>query len=110
MTDGARTREDLRITIMGAGPGGLCMAIKLKEVPLKAGFVPASYIEECDPDGLMLAGRNISGGFIAHSSYRVTGNSVAMGEAAGVTCAVAAKNKALPHEVPFEDLGVKPVA
>ena len=58
----------------------------------------------------IIAGRNISGGFIAHSSYRVTGNSVAMGEAAGVTCAVAAKNKVLPHEVPFEDLGVKPVS
>ncbi len=61
-----------------------------------------------DVDGLMLAGRCISGSFIAHSSYRVTGNAVAMGEAAGITCAIAARNKVLPHEVPFEELGVKP--
>jgi hypothetical protein len=30
-----------------------------------------------------MAGRCISGDFLAHSSYRVTGNAVAMGEAAG---------------------------
>ena len=42
MTDGARTREDLRITIMGAGPGGLCMAIKLKE----AGFENFTIVEK----------------------------------------------------------------
>ena len=58
----------------------------------------------------MMAGRCISGDFIAHSSYRVTGNAVAMGEAAGVTCAVAAKEKVLPHEVPFEALNATPVA
>jgi hypothetical protein len=32
-----------------------------------------------------------------------------MGEAAGVACAIAARNKVLPHEVPFEELGVKTV-
>jgi hypothetical protein len=30
-----------------------------------------------------------------------------MGEAAGVVCAVAAREKVLPHEVPFGELGVK---
>lgn len=71
--------------------------------------IPLRSLIAKDVDGLVLAGRCISGGFIAHSSYRVTGNAVAMGEAAGVTCAVAAKNKVLPHEVPFSELGVKPV-
>ena len=47
MTDGARTREDLRITIMGAGPGGLCMAIKLKE----AGFENFTIGEKGDQIG-----------------------------------------------------------
>ena len=46
-----------------------------------------------------MAGRCISGDFVAHASYRVTGNSVAMGEAAGVTAAIAARTKRLPHEV-----------
>jgi formylglycine-generating enzyme required for sulfatase activity len=54
-------------------------------------------------DALMMAGRNISGDFIAHSSYRVTGNSVAMGEAAGVTAAIAALSKRLPHEVEWTE-------
>jgi hypothetical protein len=36
-----------------------------------------------DVDGLLLAGRCISGDFFAHASYRVTGNAVATGEAAG---------------------------
>lgn len=47
MTDGARTREDLRITIMGAGPGGLCMAIKLKE----AGFENFTIVEKGEQIG-----------------------------------------------------------
>lgn len=72
--------------------------------------IPLRALMAKDIDGLVLAGRCISGGFIAHSSYRVTGNAVAMGEAAGVACAVAAKNGVLPHEVPFEELGVVPVA
>ncbi|MEY5014937.1 MAG: hypothetical protein RIS92_1295, partial [Verrucomicrobiota bacterium] len=36
-------------------------------------------------------------------SYRVTGNSVAMGEAAGVTAALAALSKRLPHEVEWRE-------
>jgi hypothetical protein len=34
----------------------------------------------------------------------VTGNAVAMGEAAGVTAAVAAKNQATPHDVSWRDV------
>ncbi|MBC2603789.1 FAD-dependent oxidoreductase [Puniceicoccus vermicola] len=49
--------------------------------------VPLRAMIAADVDNLMMAGRNISGDFIAHSSYRVTGNSVAMGEAAGAFAA-----------------------
>ena len=56
-----------------------------------------------DVDGLMMAGRCISGDFIAHASYRVTGNSVGMGEGAGVIAALAATSKRLPHEVPWSE-------
>lgn len=45
--------------------------------------IPMRSLIAADVDGLMMAGRCISGDFIAHSSYRVTGNAVAMGEAAG---------------------------
>lgn len=72
------------------------MGIKTKpyDIPLRALIAK-------DVDGLMMAGRCISGDFIAHASYRVTGNAVAMGEAAGVTAAMAAKNKIAPHDVPW---------
>lgn len=72
-------------------------------VKVKPYDVPLRSLIAKDVDGLMMAGRNISGDFIAHASYRVTGNSVAMGEAAGVTAALAATSKRLPHEVPWSE-------
>ncbi|MFZ2644572.1 MAG: FAD-dependent oxidoreductase, partial [Verrucomicrobiia bacterium] len=53
---------------------------------------------------LMMAGRCISGDFIAHSSYRVTGDSVPMGEAAGKTAAIAAKSGRLPSAVEISEI------
>ena len=69
--------------------------------------IPLRALIAKDVDALMMAGRNISGDFIAHSSYRVTGNSVAMGEAAGVTAAIAAATKRLPHDVPWSESEAK---
>ncbi|WP_135557122.1 FAD-dependent oxidoreductase [Paenibacillus cymbidii] len=64
--------------------------------------IPLRALIAADADGLLLAGRCISGDFFAHASYRVTGNAVAMGEAAGVTAALSAKSGALPQDVPWE--------
>lgn len=64
--------------------------------------IPLRALIAKDIDGLMMAGRCISGDFVAHSSYRVTGNAAAMGQAAGVTAALAAKSGKLPHEVPWD--------
>lgn len=50
-------------------------------------------------DGLLMAGRCISGDFLAHSSYRVTGNAVAMGESAGRAAAWCASHGLLPHQL-----------
>uniref|UniRef100_UPI00378303EF FAD-dependent oxidoreductase n=1 Tax=Prosthecobacter sp. TaxID=1965333 RepID=UPI00378303EF len=72
-------------------------------VKVKPYDIPLRALIAKDVDGLMMAGRNISGDFIAHASYRVTGNSVAMGEAAGVTAALAATTKRLPHDVPWSE-------
>jgi hypothetical protein len=66
--------------------------------------IPLRALMARDVDGLVLAGRCISGDFIAHSSYRVTGNAVAMGQAAGTVAALAAQQGCLPHEVPFRDV------
>jgi hypothetical protein len=80
--------------------GGRGVKVKPYDIPLRA-------LIARDVDGLMMAGRCISGDFIAHASYRVTGNSVAMGEAVGATAAVAAKNRTAPHTVPWSE--VQPV-
>ncbi len=72
-------------------------------IKVKPYDIPLRALIAKDVDGLMMAGRCISGDFIAHASYRVTGNSVAMGEAAGVTAALAATSKRLPHEVPWSE-------
>ncbi len=66
--------------------------------------IPLRSLIAKDVDGLLLAGRCISGDFIAHSSYRVTGNAVPLGEAAGKVAAVAAKTDRLPGEVSYEEL------
>ncbi len=64
--------------------------------------IPLRSLIAKDVGGLMMAGRCISGDFIAHSSYRVTGNSVALGQAAGRVSAIAAKKNKLPQEVTLD--------
>lgn len=66
--------------------------------------IPLRALIARDVDGLMMAGRCISGDFIAHASYRVTGNAVAMGEAAGATAALAASRATPPHHVPWSEV------
>ena len=77
------------------GRGGITRALPY-DIPLRALIAK-------DVDGLMMAGRCISGDFVAHASYRVTGNSVATGEAAGVVAALAAKAQRLPNEIAWAD-------
>jgi len=69
--------------------------------------IPLRALIAKDVDGLMMAGRCISGDFVSHASYRVTGNAVAMGEAAGVTAGIAAQSKRQPHEVEWSESAEK---
>ena len=46
----------------------------------------------------MMAGRCVSGDFYAHASYRVTGNSVPMGEAAGIIAAKSVTQNVTPSQ------------
>ncbi|MFH5804044.1 FAD-dependent oxidoreductase [Alienimonas sp. DA493] len=64
--------------------------------------IPLRALVVADVDGLLTAGRCLSGDFFAHASYRVTGNAVATGEAAGVVAAVASQRSAAPHELEWE--------
>ena len=64
--------------------------------------IPYPALVAADVDGLLMAGRCISGDFIAHSSYRVTGNAVPMGEAAGLAAALSIKQQVMPHELKWK--------
>ena len=66
--------------------------------------IPYRALIAKDIKGLLLAGRCISGDFLAHSSYRVTGNAAAMGEAAGIGAALAAASGRLPQDVPWPQI------
>lgn len=63
--------------------------------------IPLRALIAQDVQGLLLAGRCISGDFLAHASYRVTGNAVAMGEAAGILAALSAKSGTPLTEIPW---------
>ncbi|HEX7009418.1 MAG TPA: FAD-dependent oxidoreductase [Phycisphaeraceae bacterium] len=63
--------------------------------------IPYRALVARDVDGLLMAGRCISGDFYAHASYRVTGNAVPMGEAAGCAAAVAAARGVSPRDLDY---------
>jgi len=90
----APTREQNREETISHGN----FRMKPYDIPLRA-------LLARDVDGLLIAGRCISGDFLAHASYRVTGNAVAMGEAAGKVAALAAQTNRLPHEVSWSEVG-----
>ncbi len=66
--------------------------------------IPYRALIAADVDGLLMAGRCISGDFYAHGSYRITGYSAQLGQAAGVGAALAAQDGVLPHEVEWPDI------
>lgn len=90
---------DVHATDPGKGKGIESSGFKTKpyDLPLRA-------LVARDAPGLMMAGRCISGDFLAHSSYRVTGNAVRTGEAAGVAAALAAKRGGGPLDVPWDEI------
>ncbi|WP_166824442.1 FAD-dependent oxidoreductase [Thalassoroseus pseudoceratinae] len=78
-----------------------------KKGGLKPYDIPYPALVAADVDGLLMAGRCISGDFVAHSSYRVTGNSVAMGEASGLAAARSIEIGVLPHDLHWSQVESK---
>lgn len=66
--------------------------------------IPYRCLLAKDVDNLMMAGRCISGDHIAHASYRVTGDAVATGEAAGLAAALACREGIDPIHVDTQKL------
>jgi hypothetical protein len=67
------------------------------DIPLRS-LIPKSL------DGLVLAGRCISGTHRAHASYRVMSICMAIGEAAGVAAALAAQKEIMPRDIDFHEV------
>ena len=55
-------------------------------------------------DGLLTAGRCISGTHRAHASYRVMGICMAMGQAAGVAAGLCVEKNCTPRELDVKDV------
>jgi hypothetical protein len=73
----------------------------VKSVPYD---IPLRALIAKDVNGLLMAGRCISGDFFAHSSYRVTGCAVSTGQAVGITAALCAARGTLPQNMPWESV------
>jgi hypothetical protein len=66
--------------------------------------IPARACLARDVEGLLMAGRCVSGDFLAHASYRMTATAAALGQGAGALAAVAALSDRAPHAVPWDEV------
>ena len=62
-------------------------------------YIPYRALIPQGSDNILLAGRCISGDFYPIASYRMMGNMMTVGEAAGYAAAVCAKKKIKPSEM-----------
>jgi hypothetical protein len=77
----------------------------LKRVPPGDAYdIPLRSLMPKNAEGLIVAGRCISGTHEAHSSYRVMPIVMATGHAAGVAAALAAKRKARVRQLPVSEI------
>src|SRR5690348_8372505 len=77
----------------------------LKRLPPGEAYdIPLRCLMPKDVDGLLVAGRCMSGTHEAHSSYRVMPIVMATGQAAGVCAALAARRNALPRAIAPADV------
>ncbi|GGM44365.1 FAD-dependent oxidoreductase [Dactylosporangium sucinum] len=82
------------------GPGTI-----LRRLPRGTSYdIPLRTLFPRGVDGLLVAGRCISGDHVAHSSYRIMPISMATGQAAGVCAALAARVGKPPREIPAEQV------
>jgi hypothetical protein len=90
---------DVHATSPAEGKGYSSEGVRMQpyDIPLRALIAK-------DVEGLLLAGRCISGDFLAHASYRVTGYAVEVGEAAGLTAAWCARREVLPRDAIWADI------
>jgi hypothetical protein len=77
----------------------------LKRLPPGEAYdIPLRSLMPMNAEGLVVAGRCISGTHEAHSSYRVMPIVMATGQAAGVTAALAARRGTRPRRIPVREI------
>jgi hypothetical protein len=77
----------------------------LKRLPPGEAYdIPLRCLMPKNAEGLVVAGRCISGTHEAHSSYRVMPIVMATGQAAGITAAIAARRGARPREISVKEV------
>jgi hypothetical protein len=79
----------------------------VKPQPLKPGTVPTIPLSALVPKGsrnLLVAGRCVSSDRLANSGLRVQASCMAMGQAAGVAAALAAKANLTPLDIPITEI------
>ncbi|MCL5072360.1 MAG: FAD-dependent oxidoreductase [Actinobacteria bacterium] len=82
------------------GKGWLDDSVRLKKGPPESGYtIPYRCLVPKEIDGLLLAGRNISGTHVAHSSYRVMSICANTGQAAGIAAALCIKENVNPRNL-----------
>ena len=70
-----------------------------EQYDMKPYHIPYRSLVPLKIDNLLVAGRCISGSYEAHASYRVTGDCVAMGQAAGTAAAIAIETNKVPRKL-----------
>jgi hypothetical protein len=77
----------------------------LKRLPPGEAYdIPLRSLMPKSTEGLIVAGRCISGTHEAHSSYRVMPIVMATGHAAGVAAALASRRSTWPRNIPVEEI------
>lgn len=92
-----RFNIDVHSSDPGKDKGLVTEKVPAYDIPLRA-------LLARDVDGLLMAGRCISGDWLSFASYRVTGSAIGMGTAAGAVAALSADAGVLPHQLAWTEV------
>jgi glycine/D-amino acid oxidase-like deaminating enzyme len=99
------TRANFNFDVHNISGNGLDATGAQKKFPQKKGYtIPYGCLVPQKIDGLLLAGRNISGTHMAHSNFRVMPICANMGQAAGIAASLCVKKGLEPRELPVKEL------
>lgn len=101
MLEGARFSDGICICKFGVDihqPDGSGQE-EITHYPIKPYHIPYRSLVPKNIDQLLVACRCISGCFEAHASYRVTGDCVAMGQAAGTAASLCINTRSSPRSL-----------